>query len=65
MLRWILFLVDDIMEEQFKDYSDVRLYLEFALWADGGKMYDGIKGLFSALKLVYPVFRDSNDNVSC
>ena len=63
MLRWILFLVDDLMEEQFKDYDSVKLEFDFALWADGGKMYGGIKGLFSALKLVYPIFKNSDNEV--
>ena len=59
MLRWILYLVSDVMEDNFKEYSKITMDFKFALWADGGKMYGGIKGLFSALKMVYPIFRDS------
>jgi len=47
------------MEEEFEYYESVTMNFDFALWADGGKMYGGIKGLFSALKMVAPEFRDS------
>lgn len=57
----MLFLVGDVMEEQFEDYTCVKMNFDFALWADGGKMYGGIKGLFSALKMVAPVFYDGSD----
>jgi len=61
IIRWMLFLVGDVMEEQFEDYTCVKMNFDFALWADGGKMYGGIKGLFSALKMVAPVFYDGSD----
>jgi len=39
--------------------STQRILWILNLPCDGGKMYGGIKGLFSALKMVYPIFRDS------
>ena len=31
MLRWILFLVNDVMEEEFEYYESVTMNFDFAL----------------------------------
>lgn len=52
MFRWILYLIVDLMVEYFPCDEEILVDTVFALWADGGKVYGGIEGLFSALKVV-------------
>merc|ERR1712054_11371 len=52
MFRWILYLIVELMTEYFPPDQEIIVDTAFSLWADGGKVYGGINGLFSALKVV-------------